>query len=358
MRLPKIIQLFVLASFVLLVGSYSSALAQLPNGWKSHDKERPQPKVVTPSNQAGDPPSDAIVLLGSEKLTGWTDEHGEPTKWKYADGVLESVKKAGYIYSKEKFGDCQLHVEFATPSTVKGDGQGRGNSGVFFYDDDFEVQVLDNFKNETYSDGTVGALYGQHAPLVNAARGPGEWQTYDIVFRRPKFNEDGSLKSPARLTVLLNGILVQDAAECYGTTTWLQPTPYTDKGEARISLQDHGNPVQYRNIWVRRLAETPPTPPTPRPTIALTEEQKKNYIGKFGKFTFKEVDGDLAVVIGRGQLFGLQIHSLTEMSFEKTAGKIEFELDDQGKAISCKGSVDATGPFKAKRDEKPVKTIE
>ena len=304
MRQNNNLQLFLLTSFAILIGLQTNALAQLPNGWKSHDKERPQPKVVTPSNQAGGAPSDAIVLLGSEKLTGWTDKKGKPTKWKYADGVLESVKKAGYIYSKEKFGDCQLHVEFATPSKVKGDGQGRGNSGVFFYDDDFEVQVLDNFKNETYADGTVGALYGQHPPLVNAARGPGEWQTYDIVFRRPRFNEDGSVQSPARLTVMLNGILVQDAAECYGTTSWLQPSPYTDKGEARISLQDHGNPVRYRNIWVRRLAETVPTPPTPRATIELTEAQQKNYLGKFGKFTFKEVDGELVAVMGRGRPFG------------------------------------------------------
>ena len=350
MSLQKNIQLFLLTSFVSLIGFQANALAQLPNGWKSHDLKRPQPKVVTPGPTTVSAPSDAIVLLGSEKLTGWSDRKGKPSKWKYADGVLESVKKAGYIYTVEKFGDCQLHVEFATPETTDGDGQARGNSGVFFYDDDFEVQVLDNFENETYADGTVGALYGQHAPLVNAARKPGEWQTYDIVFRRPRFNEDGSLKSPARLTVLLNGILVQDAAECYGPTLFLQAGDYKDKGdEARISLQDHGNPVRYRNIWVRRLAETPPTPPTPRPIIELTDEQKQNYIGKFGKLTFKEVDGNLVVVIGRGRPFGLQIHSLTEMSFEKTAGEIKFELDDQGKAVSLKGSRDATGSFEGKR---------
>ena len=351
MSLQKYIHLFLSTSFVILVGSQASVLAQLPNGWKAHDKNRPQPKIVTPGDKSSDAPSDAIVLLGSEKLTGWTDKKGRPTKWNYADGILESVKKAGYIYSKEKFGDCQLHVEFATPAKVKGEGQARGNSGVFFYDDDFEVQVLDNFKNETYPDGTVGALYGQHSPLVVACRGPGEWQTYDIVFRRPRFNDDDSLKSPARLTVLLNGILVQDATECYGPTVWLQAGEYKNKGdETRISLQDHGNPVRYRNIWVRRLAETPPTPPTPRPTIELTEQQQKNYVGKFGKLTLKEVDGDLVVVVRRGRPFGLQVHSLTEMSFEKTAGEIEFELDDQGKAISCKGSMDATGKFKGKRE--------
>ena len=288
-----------------MIGFQTTAEAQLPNGWKAHDLDRPQPKVVTPGASSSDAPSDAVVLLGAEKLTGWSDKKGKPTKWKYSDGVLESVKKAGYIYTKEKFGDCQLHVEFATPKAAKGKGQARGNSGVFFYDDDFEVQVLDNFENETYPDGTVGALYGQHSPLVNAARGPGEWQTYDIVFRRPRFNEDGSLKSPARLTVLLNGILIQDAKECYGPTVWLQVGEYKDKGdEARISLQDHGNPVRYRNIWVRRLAETPPTPPTPRPTIELTAEQKMNYVGKFGRVTVKEVDGELVANIFRGRRSG------------------------------------------------------
>ena len=352
MSFQKTTQLLILTSLIILVGSQTNAFAQLPNGWKAHDKDRPQPKVVTPGASSSDAPSDAVVLLGSEELTGWTDKKGKPTKWKYTDGVLESVKRAGYIYSKEKFGDCQLHLEFATPSKVKGDGQGRGNSGVFFYDDDFEVQVLDNFKNETYSDGTVGALYGQHSPLVVACRGPGEWQTYDIVFRRPRFNEDGSLKSPARLTVMLNGILVQDASECYGPTVWLQVGEYKNKGdEARISLQDHGNPVRYRNIWVRRLAESPPTPPTPRPTIELTEEQKKNYIGKFGKVEVKEMKGELFANIYR-KPFRLQVHSLTEMSFEKTAGEIKFELDDQGKAIACEGSVDATGSFKGKREGK------
>ena len=348
----KDIPLLLLSSFAILIGFQTNVMAQLPNGWKAHDLERPQPQVVTPGASSSDAPSDAVILLGGEKLTGWSDENGKPTKWKYANGVLESVKKAGFIYSVEKFGDCQLHLEFATPTTVKGDGQGRGNSGVFFYDGDFEVQVLDNFENETYADGTVGALYGQHPPLVNAARGPGEWQTYDIAFRRPRFNEDGSLKSPARLTVLLNGILVQDAAELYGPTVWLQVGEYKNKGDAaRISLQDHGNPVRYRNIWVRRLAENPPIPPVTRPTIELTDQQMKNYIGKFGRMEVKEMDGDLFVVMFK-KFFRLQIHSLTEMSFEKTAGEIEFELDDQGKAISCKGAIDATGAFDSKRNNK------
>ena len=349
MRLNKNIQLFSLIIFATIVGSQTNALAQLPNGWKAHDLKRPQPKVVTPGATSADAPSDAVVLLGSEKLTGWSDSKGRPTKWEYADGVLKSVKKAGAIFSVEKFGDCQIHVEFATPETPKGKGQARGNSGVFFFGAKYEVQVLDNFENETYPDGTVGGIYGQHAPLVNACRGPGQWQTYDIVFRRPRFDDAGELKSPARLTVMLNGVLVQDAAECYGPTEWLQHGDYTQgPKEQRISLQDHGNPVRYRNIWVRRLAETPPTPPTPRATIELSETQTANYPGIYGKFEVKNVDGKLFLKRS-GKLFGLQVHSTTEMSFEKTAGSLVFQLDEQGRATSAKGSMDAIGKFKGER---------
>ncbi len=350
MRLKKNAQLFFFTSFVILFGSQANVLAQLPNGWKAHDKNRPQPKVISPGEQANQAPSDAIVLLASEKLTGWSNAKGNPTKWKYSDGVLESVKNAGSIYTVEKFGDCQLHVEFATPTRPKGKGQARGNSGVFFFDADYEIQVLDNYENETYADGTVGGLYGQHAPLVNACRGPGQWQTYDIIFRKPRFNEDGTLKTPARITAMLNGVLVQDAAELYGPTIWLQAGEYKKKsGEGRISLQDHGNPVRYRNIWVRRLAESTPTPPTPRPQMELTATQRKNYVGQFGPVKIEETDGKLFFTRHPRRTFLLQVHSLTEMSFEKTAGELSFKLDDQGEAISCQGSIDATGNFKGAR---------
>ena len=350
MTLKKSVLLFLSTSFSILIGTQASAVAQLPNGWKAHDKSRPQPKIVSPGEQASQAPSDAVILLSDKGLTNWTDNQGNPTKWKYTDGVLESVKKAGAIFTVEKFGDCQLHVEFATPTPPRGKGQGRGNSGVFFFDSDYEIQVLDNYENPTYADGTIGALYGQHPPLVNACRAPGQWQTYDIVFRKPRFNEDGTLKSPARMTAMLNGILVQDASELYGPTVWLQAGQYKKKsGEGRISLQDHGNPVRYRNIWVRRLVENPPTPPTPRQQIELTETQLQNYVGKFGPVKIEEIDGRLFFTRFRGRTFPLQVHSTTQMSFEKTAGKLIFELDDQGKAISCRGSIDATGTFKGTR---------
>ncbi len=349
---PKTAALLFFLISLVLVGSPNSVLAQLPNGWKAHDKNRPQPKIVTPNATAHNAPSDAILLLGGDKLTGWSSIDGQPSKWKYSNGVLESVKKAGAIYTVEKFGDCQLHVEFATPITPRGKGQGRGNSGVFFFDSDYEIQVLDNFENPTYADGTIGALYGQHPPLVNACRAPGQWQTYDIVFRRPRFEDDGTLKTPARITALLNGVLVQDASDLFGPTLWLQAGEYKKKSdEGRISLQDHGNPVRYRNIWVRRLAESPPKTPAVRPQISLTQSQRKNYVGTFGPVKIKEVDGELIFSRYRDRNFRLQIHSLTEMSFEKTAGKITFELDEQGTAISCQGVIDATGMFKGTREK-------
>ena len=352
MQSKKIALLFFL--ILAATGSQNNAIAQLPSGRKAHDKNRPQPKIVTPGETAHNAPSDAIILLGGDKLTGWTGADGQPSKWKYSNGVLESVKKAGAIYTVKKFGDCQLHVEFSTPTPPQGKGQGRGNSGVFFFDADYEIQVLDNYENLTYADGTIGALYGQHPPLVNACRPPGQWQTYDIIFRKPRFNEDGTLKSPARMTALLNGVLVQDASELFGPTEWLQAGEYKKKsGKGRISLQDHGNPVRYRNIWVRHLTESPPKTPVSRPEITLTQAQRKNYVGKFGPVKIKEIDSELIFTRHRGRHFRLQAHSLTEMSFEKTAGKLTFKLDEQGKAVSCHGLIDATGPFKGTRDRLP-----
>ena len=339
MRLYKS-SLFAFATLVICCSSVG--LAQLPNGWKAHDLQRPQPKVVTPGESVSDAPSDAMVLFNGKDLTGWTDRKGQPSKWKVVDGVLESVRKAGPIFTEEKFGDCQLHVEFATPAEVKGSGQGRGNSGIYLMGD-FEVQVLDSFNNKTYADGGASALYGQHAPLVNASRGPGEWQTYDIVFRRPRFSKTGELISPARVTVFHNGVIVQDASEYYGPTNWLAHDLYKKGPTAkRLSIQDHGNPVRFRNIWIRKLAENSPKPPTPRETIELTDQQQANYVGKFGDVTILMKGGKLLAQT-KGRTFGLKFHSPTEFSFERTAGLLTFELDEDGKATVCKVKIDAAG---------------
>jgi len=211
--------------------------------WLIHDMNRPAPAV--------------IVLFDGTNLSEWTDNKGNPTKWIMGDGYMECVKGSGYIQSKRQFGSCQLHVEFATPSTVRGSSQGRGNSGVFLMGQ-YEVQVLDSYDNRTYADGQCAALYGREVPLVNVCRKPGEWQSYDIIFHRPIFEGNKVVRKPT-FTILHNGVLVHDHVELQGGTGWDGPhaisdfRPHGDKGP--ISLQDHGNPVRYRNVWIRELAD-------------------------------------------------------------------------------------------------------
>lgn len=218
------------------------------------------PPVITPGDTCGSAPSDAVVLFdGSEEsFKGWSDTKGRKTKWILKDGVMEPTEKSGMIQTKEKFGSCQLHVEWATPVNVKGDGQGRGNSGVFLMGT-YEVQVLDNYMNITYADGQAGAVYGRNKPLVNACLKPGQWQSYDIIFHRPIFDKDGKVVKRATFTVLHNGVLVQDHYALTGGTGWRgshsisRYSAHDDK--LPIKLQDHGNPVRFRNVWVRELCD-------------------------------------------------------------------------------------------------------
>ncbi len=223
--------------------------------WAIHDPERPLPPVVDPG-PPGPPapaPSDAIVLFSGTDLFEWEDSKGEPARWKVESGYMEVVAKTGSIRTKRSFGDCQLHIEWAAPGVISGEGQGRGNSGVFLMNT-YEVQVLDSYENKTYADGMAGAIYGQYPPLVNACRKPGEWQAYDIVFRRPRFDAEGKVVSPARMTVFHNGVLIHDNVELLGPTSHkirLQYKAHPDR--LPLSLQDHGNPVRFRNIWVRPL---------------------------------------------------------------------------------------------------------
>lgn len=206
----------------------------------------PKPKVIEPGQGSG-PPSDAIVLFDGKDLSQWNG--GD--KWLIENG--EATARATGITTKQSFGDCQLHVEWAEPAKVESAGQGRGNSGVYLMEK-YEVQVLDSYQNDTYYDGQCGAIYKQHPPLVNACRKPGEWQTYDIIFKAPRFDEQGKLKSPATITVLQNGVLVQNNFEIQGTTAWDAPPAYTaHPPKAPLHLQFHGNPVKYRNIWIREL---------------------------------------------------------------------------------------------------------
>ena len=226
----------------------------------------PEPPIIGPgasAEQPAEPPSDAIVLFDGKSLDGW--EGGD--KWLIADGVATAAN--GGITTKEKFGDCQLHVEFATPAEVKGEGQGRGNSGVYLMGR-YEVQILDSYDNKTYFDGQCGAIYKQQPPMVNASRKPGEWQSFDIFFTAPRFHEDGMLKSPGFITVLHNGVLIHNHFELQGSTSYVEAPKYTAHAEREpISIQFHGNPVRFRNIWLREnirpltgLTTDPQLPPT------------------------------------------------------------------------------------------------
>ena len=232
------------------------ALAQVSARWPIHSLDRPQPPVVVPPPTARPdaPPADAIVLFDGKDLAQWEADSG-PAGWKVDSGYMEVVAGTGSIHTKRGFGDCQLHVEWRAPLPAQGEGQERGNSGVYLMSR-YEVQVLDSYGNTTYPDGQASAVYGQFPPLVNASRPPGVWQSYDIVFHRPRFDAKGKLLQPARLTVLHNGVLVQDNVELSGPTAHQRRPPYVAHAdEMPLLLQDHGHPVRYRNIWVRPLGE-------------------------------------------------------------------------------------------------------
>jgi hypothetical protein len=212
----------------------------------------PEPRKVEPGT-AGSPPSDAIVLFDGKDLSKWTNETNGPANWAVADGIA-TIAGTNQIVTKEAFGDCQLHLEWASPNPPKGKGQARGNSGVFLQDR-YEVQILDSIDNPTYFNGQAGSVYKQYAPLVNACRKPGEWQTYDIIFRAPRFNDDGKVKSPARVTLLQNGVLVLDNVEIKGFTHHdNKPTHYVQHElKQPLRLQNHHSAVRFRNIWIREL---------------------------------------------------------------------------------------------------------
>jgi hypothetical protein len=244
---------------VLLISLVQLSTAQAPMKWKIHDPNRPLPPVIDPGTAStqetpGRAPSDAVVLFDGKDLSRWADKDGKPAKWKVENGYAEVVAQSGYIYTRDSFGDCQLHVEFAEPSPGVGESQERGNSGVFLMGQ-YETQVLDSYQNKTYADGQAAAEYGQYPPLVNAARPPAQWQTYDIIFHRPHF-KDGKVTQPARVTVLHNGVLVQDNVELTGPTAHGERPPYKPgPDKLPLALQDHGDPVRYRNIWIRELHE-------------------------------------------------------------------------------------------------------
>lgn len=250
----------VVAASVVAVGlfSVSQTQAQPDPRYGIHDRNRPYPAEITagtPSigDKVGTAPSDAIILFDGTNLDKWVNEKGEKTKWVVKDGVMECTPGSGFIFSSEKFGDCQLHVEWSAPAKVQGDDQGRGNSGVFLGGGRYEIQVLDSYQNKTYADGCASALYGQYPPFVQPVNKPGEWNTYDIIYIAPRWEGD-KLVSPARLTVFFNGVITQLDRPLTGPTGH-HVRPAYEKHDVKqpIGFQDHGNPVRFRNVWIREL---------------------------------------------------------------------------------------------------------
>jgi hypothetical protein len=272
--LPMTMTRFLLCTVLLLVGLASSTWAADSIGytdtpmipgtkWHVHDKDRPRPPVITPGatfSHLAPAPSDAIVLFDGKDLSKWEKSGGGAAAWKVENGYMEVAHDAGSIQTKDKFADFQLHLEFATPAKVEGSSQGRGNSGILMTaspEVQYEVQVLDSFDNITYADGQCGALYGQTPPLVNACKKPGEWQSYDIIFESPRWDANGKNIKKANVTVIQNGVVLHHKREYIGNTPHRQVGNY-DKPhppEMPIQLQDHHNPMRFRNIWIRPIRD-------------------------------------------------------------------------------------------------------
>ncbi len=328
------------------------SLTQAQSGWKAHDMARPHPPVVTPGPRVlpVPPPSDAVVLFDGTDLSQWERFVGgpstwtvandymevahrshEPAPWRVGEGYFEVVPGAGDIRTKAVFGDIQLHIEWAAPVPAEGTGQDRGNSGIFLMGL-YEVQVLDSYRNTTYADGQAAAVYGQYPPLVNASLPPGEWQAYDIVFHRPRFNASGGLEAPARVTVLHNGVLVQDDVALWGVTLWLQSLPYRPHADRLpLALQDHGHPVRFRNIWVRELHDRPAPPPADDPPpITLSVDVLDRYTGQYGNWTVSREGETLRMHFFGPLALELEALSQTHFVLKHTAGSVDFALDEQG----------------------------
>jgi hypothetical protein len=267
--MKRVAQLIFVSALVALTPLASGAEEEAPTGytdtpllpgsqWRVHDGNRPHPQVVTPGTsgsdqQPGKAPSDATILFDGKSLDAWQGEKGGPARWKLQNGYVEVAAGTGDIITKQKFSDYQLHVEFSEPTPAHGHSQERGNSGVFLAGL-YEVQVLDGYDNVTYADGQVSALYGQSPPLANAARPPGHWQTYDIIFTTPRFT-GGQVSKPGYVTVLLNGVVTQDHTELLGPTVHhALPKWVVHDLNMPVKLQDHSMPVRFRNIWIRPLA--------------------------------------------------------------------------------------------------------
>ncbi len=327
------------------LGLAGSGLAQSPSPWKIHDMNRTPPPVVTPEQSA--PPSDAVILFDGKDLSQWRDSKGEPAKWKVENGSMVAVRGSGDIQTKAGWGDVQLHIEWAAPTLEQDQGQDRGNSGVYLMSL-YEVQVLDSHQSQTYADGQAAGIYGQFPPMVNASRPPGEWQSYDIIFRRPRFDSGGNLMRPVRLTVLHNGVLVHDNVALWGPTNWLEYDPYkAHPDKLPLLLQDHGSPVRFRNMWLRELPEPvelgPPSGIGPEAgaekVIALAPNVLDRYVGRYEvspgrSFTITREGDKLFANFYGARRFEIVAHSERDFSMKRSAVDLTFDLGADGKAKS------------------------
>ncbi|WP_250846714.1 family 16 glycoside hydrolase [Aquisphaera insulae] len=362
-RIPRIGSLGLMAA----LGGLAFAAADDPGvpgvtapRWKQHDIHRPRPQVVDPGPAPAAPiapPGDAVILFDGKSLDAWETPDGKPAGWKVSDGAMEIVPGTGAIRTRASFGDVQLHVEWASPSPARGVGQDRGNSGIFLMGQ-FEVQVIDSYKADTYADGMAGAIYGQYSPLANATRPPGEWQVYDIAFRRPRFDASGKLVRPAGLTVFLNGVLVQNNEEPWGPTSWLEPSPNDPTlKKGPIELQDHSHPVRYRNIWIREIPERSSPPPARAGipvAVGLSDRVLDGYVGAYstgsnpGELAWKiSRDGDHLLLKLPFKPVPLQLIPVSESVFvlPHTDAELTFRKDDQGRV---------TGLFRVGDGERPL----
>jgi hypothetical protein len=346
-RTGLVVLIATLSLMAAMAAQEDRRIADAPR-WRQHDVRRPKPPAIEPGDNAiaNTPPKGAVILFDGSSLDAWKSGARGPAQWKVSDGYFEIVPGAGPIETKAKFGDIQLHIEWSAPDPPRGRSQDRGNSGVFLMGQ-FEVQVLDSYQAGTYADGQAGAIYGEYPPLFNASRPPGRWQSFDIAFRRPRFDAGGTLRDPAHITVFHNGILVQNNEEPFGPTSWLRWLPYTNESDrGPISLQDHNHPVRYRNVWVLELPERPsPTPQdvAPPKTVALEPEVLDQCAGRYALGSNPDApiakivreDGHLTITFPfRPGALVMEPISETEFSMPHTDGHFTFRKDGSGHVTS------------------------
>ena len=316
--------------------------APAPPGWRQHDVARPAPPRVAPTAPLAlaPAPADAVRLVGPDGETDgqWETPDGGEIGWRTENGALVVAPGAGPIQTRQAFGDAHVHLEYRPAVEPEKSGQNRSNSGLFLVDGRYEVQILDVWDNGTYADGRAGAVYGQFPPLADAALPPTEWQSLDVFFRLPTFSASGALLTPARMTVLHNGVLVQNNEALPGMTIWLESLPYEAHGPGRIQLQDHGSPVRFRNLWVR---ETPARTPPPEGysdlgAVALSDADRDRLVGRYareggGVFVIERLGDGLGLSMPwRPGVLPLVPLSPTELQLRNTAGRFDIDLGADG----------------------------